>query len=170
MLSMSKTLFDYQKKIVDEIWKDIPNYEGLYQVSNLGRVKSLGKMKGWYNSKEKILQPRIKNGYCSVVLYKNNIGVEHRIHRLVAQVFIPNDNNKPFVHHKNHIKTDNNMLNLAWCTNQENQIYAYTEGNSKPTYGFKGKQHTIESKNKISKSLKKYYSKGGGVAYVQEII
>ena len=145
----------------NEIWKDIPNYEGLYQVSNLGRVKSLGKIKGWYNSKEKILRPRIKNGYYSVVLYKNNIGIEHRIHRLVAQAFIPNINNKPFVHHKNHIKTDNNVLNLAWCTNQENQIYAYNEGNSAATYGFKGKHHTKETRLKISNSLKKYYNKKG---------
>ena len=71
--------------MADEIWKDIFNYEGLYQVSNLGRVKSLSKCKGWYNSKEKILRPRIKNGYYSVVLYKNNVGVEHGVHRLVAQ-------------------------------------------------------------------------------------
>jgi len=116
-----------------EIWKDIKNYEGLYQVSNTGKVKSLGRIaiKNGNNKpniwKEKILTGSSKSNYPKVGLRKDNQQVTFNIHKLVAEAFIPNINNKPFVNHKNGIKTDNGVENLEWVTHQENMQHAYTE-------------------------------------------
>ena len=95
-----------------EIWKDIKNFEGLYQVSNLGRVKS----------KRKILKP-IKGEYFKVVLCKNKIRYTKYIHRLVAETFIFNNNNKLQVNHKDENKLNNNVNNLEWITFKENMNY-----------------------------------------------
>lgn len=101
---------------MSEIWKSIKDYEGLYEVSNLGRVRRLKK------DKEFILKPIInKFGYLQVSLSKNNIVKNHRIHRLVAEAFISNPDNKPDVDHINTIRIDNRVENLRWVTKQENQ-------------------------------------------------
>ena len=105
-----------------EIWKDIPNYEGLYQVSNLGNIKSLKK------GKNKLLKFGVNNkGYYIVNLYKNNKGITKKVHRLVAQVFIPNPNNYPIINHKDENKKNNIIDNLEWCDNKYNLNY----GNAK---------------------------------------
>jgi len=101
---------------MQECWKDIPNYEGLYQVSNLGRVKSIFKNK-------KILTPRLRNGYLRVSLTKNKKAINHSVHRLVAQVFIPNPNNLPEVNHKDENKENNCVNNLEYCTRNYNMKY-----------------------------------------------
>lgn len=98
---------------MDEIWKDIKGYEGLYQVSNLGRVKSLGNLQ---NKKEKLLKTNICNGYYAVYLYKNSKKKICLCHRLVAEAFIPNPKNLPFVNHKDDNKLNNRMDNLEWRT------------------------------------------------------
>lgn len=101
---------------MEEIWKDIEGYEGIYQVSNLGRVKSLK------HSKEgKLLKGRVTGkGYLSVVLFRNSVRKSNSIHRLVAQAFIPNPENKPEVNHIDEDKTNNNIDNLDWSTPKEN--------------------------------------------------
>ena len=101
-----------------EIWKNIKNYEGLYQISNLGNIKSL--------IKNKILKPYInkKNGYAYIGLHKNKNIKVIRIHRLVAINFIPNPNNFPIVNHKNGVRNDNRVENLEWCTQRYNIIYS----------------------------------------------
>ncbi len=101
-----------------EIWKDIPNYEGLYQVSNRGSVKVLPKNA---NRKEKILKPNMKYpGYFYLNLVKNRQSRHYTIHRLVALTFIPNPENKKEVNHIDANKLNNLIPNLEWCTRQEN--------------------------------------------------
>lgn len=99
-----------------EIWKDIENYEGLYQVSNFGNVK---------NKNNKILKCSDNKGYKVVHLYKNKITKAFKVHRLVAKAFIPNIENKEQVDHINEIKHDNREKNLRWVSNKENMIYYY---------------------------------------------
>ena len=99
-----------------EEFRDIPGYEGLYEVSNLGRVRSL--------ETERILKPS-KNtwGYLFVSLYKNGIKKAVRIHRLVALAFIPNPDNLPCINHKDEDKTNNTVDNLEWCDDKYNANY-----------------------------------------------
>lgn len=109
-----------------EIWKDIPNYEGFYQVSNMGRVKSLERVV----KRRGLLPSKIKSlcfdnyGYLLVVLYKDAKGWTTTVHRLVCDAFIENADNKPCVNHKNGIKTDNSAENLEWVTWSENSLHS----------------------------------------------
>ena len=100
-----------------EIWKDIKDYEGHYQVSNLSRVKSIK------FGKEIILKQNIKGGYYSVVLSKNGIVKNYLVHRLVAEAFIDNTDNLPCVNHKDEDKLNNNVDNLEYCSVLYNNTY-----------------------------------------------
>ena len=101
-----------------EIWRDIEGYEGLYQVSNKGRVKSLK------CGKERILRPGIDGyGYCFIILYNDSVRKTFKLHRLVAQAFIPNLYNKPQVNHLDENKKNNCVDNLEWATAKENINY-----------------------------------------------
>ena len=115
-----------------EIWKDIPDYEGYYQVSNFSRVKSLNRYINLNNIikkiKERILKQFVyksKNSYTSVIFSKNGIHKRYSVHRLVAFAFIENFKNKPHINHKNSVKYDNRVENLEWCTPLENMKHAY---------------------------------------------
>lgn len=111
-----------------EIFKDIEGYEGLYQVSNLGRVKSL---KRYVNDrggirllKERILKEvQARSGHLRVKLSKNNISKRYSTHKLVAQAFIPNPDNLPVINHKDEDPTNNCVENLEWCTVGYNNRY-----------------------------------------------
>lgn len=141
---------------IAEIWKDIQGYEGLYQVSNLGRVKSLGRfidrlVTGNYWQEERILKPnKTKHGYLMVALRKNNKPNYFKVHRLVAITFIPNPENKPQIDHINAIKTDNTVNNLRWVTAKENVNnplnMVHLIGKNHPMFG---KKHSEETKNKM---------------------
>lgn len=127
---------------MEEIWKNIVGYEGLYQISNLGRVKSLSRIiRHWKEGNsvlvERILKPGYdrKNGYYTVVFYKEKKAKTKKIHRLVAEAFIPNPENKPCVNHINGNKTDNRLENLEWCSKKENVIHAHKTGLISPAYG-----------------------------------
>ena len=106
-----------------EIWKDISGYEGLYQVSNLGRVKSLENRSN--HKKEKILASHIRNQYYGVTLYKDSHYKNYTIHRLVAEAFIPNPDNLPEVNHKDENKLNNYVDNLEWCNKKYNINYGH---------------------------------------------
>ena len=109
-----------------EEWKDIKGYEGLYQISNKGNVKSLGNNK---TRKEKILSPRKHSGYFFVTLCKKGEKPKNfDIHRLVAEHFLLNPDNLPVVNHKDENKLNNNVENLEWCTFAYNTIYSINEG------------------------------------------
>ena len=126
-----------------EEWRDIKGYEGKYQVSNLGRVKSLN-----YNhtKKEKILSDSPNTyGYLYVNLYKNGKGKPFYIHKLVALHFIPNPNNHPIINHKDENKQNNKVSNLEWCTHEYNVNYGTrTQRASEKMKGSKNPMYDIE--------------------------
>ena len=119
-----------------EIWKDVPEYEGLYRVSNLGRVKSL-----WFG-KERILKPRDNGwGYMQVGLYKEGYVKKLKVHRLMMLTFVGSSNLQ--VNHINGLKTDNRLENLEYCTASQNQIHAYKNGLKKVLKGEKNGQSKL---------------------------
>ena len=169
---------------MQEIWKDIyyvdsisgeiVDYRGYYQVSNLGRVKSLSrKIYFGYNNetlkitKEKILKLKMKsNGYLYVGLHKDGKEKCFHIHRLVAHMFIDNHNCLPQVNHKDENKQNNNIDNLEWCTNEYNQKYGTKNKRAGKTHKEKysgdnhwntGRKWNDESRKKLSNSRKEKY-------------
>lgn len=122
--------------IMEEIWKDIHGYDGYYQVSNYGKIKSLfrkvpHKSNGLQTYKVKILRPhKTSNGYYMIDLYDNrNNRKKYSIHRLVCLSFVNNPNiNYKYINHKDGNKLNNNYLNLEWCTSSQNNKHAYKIG------------------------------------------
>lgn len=105
-----------------EIWKDVIGYEGLYQVSSLGQIKSLSYSGG---SKERILKQYTRpDGYLSVALTKDGKHMTKTVHRLVATAFLPNPNNLEMINHKDEVRSNNSVDNLEWCSRSYNQLYS----------------------------------------------
>ena len=116
-----------------EEWRDIKDFEGIYQVSNTGKVKSLSRRLwngvAYFESEERILKGTVDDvGYVVVVLKKQSKMRRERIHRLVAETFIPNPNNYRVVNHIDADKTNNNVNNLEWCTHKHNIQHANKMG------------------------------------------
>lgn len=127
------------KRLYKEVWKDVVGYEGYYQVSNMGRVRSLDRMvknpkgkDGYGKRKGKILTVNLEStGYKRVQLCKDGIHKLERIHRLVAMAFIPNLENKLCIDHINTDRSDNRAENLRWVTHKENCNNQTTRKNNK---------------------------------------
>ena len=141
-----------------EMWKDIKNYEGLYQVSNFGRVRSYPNK---FHKDFLIMSQVIINGYYSVGLNKNGKKKLRFVHRLVAEAFIPNPDNLPQVGHKdeNNFKTgdgcNNCVDNLEWCTAKENSnMPKHRKYSQKENNPFYGEHHSEETKKILSEKNK----------------
>ena len=143
----------------NELWKPIVGYEGLYEVSNLGRVRSLPhKVQAWFGTRispSKILSLHTNKatGYFSVCLCKDNKKRNHLVHRLVAEAFVVNSNFLPQVNHKNEIKADNRAENLEWCNSAYNNNYGT-------------RNSRVGEKNKVSKCKTVAQIKNGEIVAV----
>ena len=129
---------------MEETWVPVRDFEGLYEISDIGRVKSLPTM-DWRGRvfKERILtNSKTRSGYTRVVLYKDGIRNERTIHRLVASAFLENPNNYPCVNHKNEIKDDNRVGNLEWCDQAYNNNYGTCNYRQARTKGRKVAQYS----------------------------
>lgn len=135
-----------------EIWKDINGYEGFYQISNFGNVKSLARSCGTklkkYTCKERILKKRKIDGYYTVALYKNGKMKSFKCSRLVAQAFIPNPTNLPCVNHIDEDKYNDCVSNLEWCSIKYNSNYGSVK--EKLRQYRLGTHHSEETKHKMS--------------------
>ena len=155
------------ENLFNEIWKPIKYYEGLYEVSNKGNVRSvdrhvtngiryrllIGKpMKTFPNS----------YGYLKITLSKNNKGKKYLVHRLVAEAFIPNPNNLPCIDHINTIKTDNRVENLRWCSYKENSNNPLTREHNK------NRPKEVQEKRLATKRKKQSYHCEVPVYYIDE--
>lgn len=157
---MSRRREFYQfKNIENEYWIAIKGFERLYEVSNMGRIRS------WFRGQKKYLCPIIvgtgfvKVGYHTVHLCKEKRSdIRHvLVHRIVAENFIPNPENKPCINHINGIKTDNRVENLEWCTYSENMTHAFDMGlNFSGEKALKSKLKNIQVID-IFKSKERYY-------------
>lgn len=163
-------LFDIlnSSDVVEVVRKPIKGYEGHYEVDQFGRVYSVDRIVHVNDNGREYDKPlkgkRMKQsvhtkGYKTVPLTKDGKTTTHYVHRLVAEAFIPNPSNLPFINHKDEDKTNNFVENLEWCTEQYNATYG--KSREKQAKKLKGRKHTEEHKQKISEGVKRYYYSDG---------
>ena len=140
---------------VEVVWKPIVGFEGLYEISNLGKVR---------NSKGETLKQGIKRTNCTcyklVNLWKDGRYYKKYVHRLIAEAFIPNPGNLPMVNHKDEDGTNNSIDNLEWCTREYNVNYGTAK--ERRAKKIRGVKHTAEHNKKISESMKRHFAKMDG--------
>lgn len=150
----------HAKSLKDEIWLKMLEFEGFYEISNLGRVKSIAK---FHNKRDGTVQRNTKYGkilkqsntqYAHITLRRNGENFTRLVHRLIAIHFIPNPENKPHINHLNGIKRDNRIENLEWCTTSENVRHAFDTNliKNRKGMGVRGVNH-VYSKAVIQCSL-----------------
>lgn len=136
-----------------ETWKSVKNYDGLYEVSSTGLVRSVMR-KVWNPGRNcyRTQYPRIlrlstdDKGYNRVTLSKDGKVKQHLVHRLVAEAFIPNPNNLPQINHKSEVTNDNRVENLEWCTNEYNCNYGSHNENISKSQSVSILQYTLDGK------------------------
>lgn len=137
---------------MEEIWKDIVGYEGLYQASNLGRFRSLDCIRTMKNGAEREHRGHIlhtyesKDGYLMINFSDNKERKSFKAHRIVAELFVPNPLNLSLVNHKNENKHDNRANNLEWCTNRYNLRYGTTQKRRVEKIGWRVRQFSLDGK------------------------
>lgn len=161
---------------MEEIWKDIKDYEGLYQVSNLGKIRSLDRYRyngiSYYIQKGKILKLQDdKNGYKVINLYKDKKVKNFKVHRIVAQAFIPNPENKEQINHIDGNKNNNQITNLEWCNCTENVRHAFTNNlmtqhNNTPVEQYSLDGSFLKKYNSISEAILELHLNKGAVSSI----
>lgn len=165
MLEKQNTMCkDFSTNGKNEIWKSIPGYEGLYEVSNFGNVKRLARKRIISTGVSKPLSEKIlkkftgKFGYIHVNLYKNKKLKQHRVHRLVMLAFTHMPNDKTNVNHIDGNKSNNNLSNLEWCSHKENTIHAYKIGLAKGRPGEQNSNNKLTTKQVLE--IRTLYTQG----------
>ena len=150
--------------MINETWRDIKGYEGLYAISSTGRVKRLARNRIIATGVNKPLKEKMiktfkgKHGYIHVNLWKNGQMKQHRIHRLIMLAHTEKPQNKNVINHIDGDKTNNILENLEWCTPKENSHHAYTTGLAKGKQGIENSQGRLTSKEIIA--IRELYSTG----------
>gem|GEM_PF-734995 len=171
MLSIKEIIGNDNKIVFDEkeeYFLDVPGYEGLYQVSNNGNIKSLSRKFKNRTYGGEIMKGSIdRDGYKKVLLIKDKNKKKYFVHRLVGLAFIENDLSHPVINHKNGNKLDNNADNLEWVTISQNNIHALRNGLKKPSfkhllaYVGKGENHNVAKINEVQvKEIRKLRKEG----------
>lgn len=150
---------------IEEIWKDVVGYEGYYQVSSMGRVRSVNRIITLKNGtirkcNGKILSPGDSNGYRAVILSRNHEFATRLVHRLVAHAFLPTEAGREFINHKDSEKSNNNVNNLEWVTLKENSALASAKGLLNPQCGSERRNSKLREEDipKIRSLYKNGYS------------
>lgn len=151
-----------------EQWEDIEGYEGFYKVSNFGRVKSLSRFRnngntGYYTKERIKCTGKDKDGYLQVDLFINKQRKMCKVHRLVAQAFIPNPDNLPFINHKDENKANNVVSNLEWCTQSYNINYGSANKKRSVSLSFEVEQFDMKGVKIAEYSSGKEAAKAVGV-------
>ena len=131
-----------------EEWREVVGYEGLYKISSKGRVKSY---QGRHNKPKILKMSTTTTGYKKIELTKNKRKKSLKVHRLVAEAFLPNEENKPYVNHIDNNPLNNDVMNLEWCTQKENMVHSAIYGNHK-SFAWENKDRVV-SKYKAGTSL-----------------
>ena len=139
-----------------EKWVDIAGYEGLYQISSCGNVRSFVSARG-KRKIPKLLKPEVlKKGYLRVPLCKDYSKERYMVHRLVAMAFIPNPDNLPYINHKDENKSNNNVDNLEWCSRSYNVRYSWDKHPERHTRKGKHYAHAIVQLDKAGNVIKEW--------------